>query len=111
MKFLDFQDNLFVSVVVFNFPSSEIEGNDFLCRGFLLIIKVSQQDGGGPIGADQSDDLGQRPFVTGWKKRFMAPKGPTDGSSAARGVKPVEERRFLAPFLHGAWKLTMRIKE
>jgi hypothetical protein len=56
MKFLDFQDNFFVSVVAFDFPSSEIEENNLLCGELLGIIKVGEQHGDRPIRTDESND-------------------------------------------------------
>ncbi len=57
MKFLDFQDYFFVSVVAFDFPASEIEESNLLRRELLGIIKPlvsSTKDGS--IRTDESSN-------------------------------------------------------
>ena len=56
MEFLDIQDDLFISVMGFDFPPFEIEGNELLCRKLFLVIEVSEEDGNGSIRTDQLDD-------------------------------------------------------
>ena len=56
VKFLDFQDNFLVSVVVFDCPASEIECSNLLRRELLLIIEVGEQHGDSSIRTDESND-------------------------------------------------------
>lgn len=56
MKFLDFQNDLFIPVVGLNFPTSEIEGNKLRPREFFLLCEIGEQDGDGSIGTDESEN-------------------------------------------------------
>lgn len=56
MKCFDFQNDLFIPVVGFNFPTSEIEGNKLLPRVFSLVCEIGEQDGDGSIGTDESEN-------------------------------------------------------
>ena len=56
VEFLDFQDYLFVSIVGFDFPTSEIQSNNVLRWECCFVIKVGEQDGDGSVRADQFDN-------------------------------------------------------
>lgn len=56
MKFFDFQNSFFTSIIGLYLPSSEIEGDKLLHRKFFLVQEVGEKDGDGSIRTDQFDD-------------------------------------------------------
>ena len=63
MESFHFEDNLFIPIVVFDFPSPEVQIDDFLFREFCLIVQVSQKDRYRAIRTYQFDD----PDLEGFK--------------------------------------------
>ena len=56
MKFLDLEDNLFGSIVVFDGPAPEIEVDDLRCWKAGLVVQIAKKHGDRSIGADQPDN-------------------------------------------------------
>lgn len=56
MKFLDLEDNLFASIVVFNGPAPEIELDNLLCRKAGIVEQVGKKHRDRSIRADQLDN-------------------------------------------------------
>lgn len=56
VKFLDLQDNLFGSIVVFDGPAPEIELDNLLCWKAGFVEQVSKEHGDRSIRADQLDN-------------------------------------------------------
>jgi hypothetical protein len=56
VEFFHFEHNLFISIMVFDFPSFEIQRNDFLFRKFCLVVQVAQKDRYRAIRTYQFDD-------------------------------------------------------
>jgi hypothetical protein len=112
MKSLDFEHNLFISVVALDFPAFEIESNNFLSRKLLRIVEVGQEDGNNSIGTDHSDDPEFNGFhllsvfsgyfiqeVAGWVNKDLVFVFPTLNEcfySGERGLCGTSE--YVAPF-------------